>query len=56
VIEVPEVNDRQRQESKVAGLLAEALGLQAISAGGLEDVGGVGAVARDAAGDAQLLQ
>ncbi len=56
VVEVPVQDQRPRQIGQLVGVLPEALRRQAIGAGCLEDVAGLGAVARHAAGLTQLLE
>ena len=56
MIEIPVDDAGHRQFVQRRRLLAEALGVEAEGARGLDDVAGLAAVARDAAGDAKLLQ
>ncbi|CAM5662774.1 hypothetical protein SVIOM74S_09869 [Streptomyces violarus] len=56
VVELPEQDGRRLHLGEGGQVHLHALGRQAVTAGGLEEVAGARAVAGDAAGDAQLLQ
>ena len=56
MIEVPMQDGRPWNIGQIADLLSEALGVQAVATGGLQQVAGLGAIARNAGGETFVLE